>query len=282
MAPIGNLRHRPVRRLTQLYAGLVLYGVSMAMMIRSGLGLDPWDVFHQGLARQTGLSFGTVTIAVGAAVLLLWIPLRQRPGLGTVSNVVVIGLVVDAAVALLPAGLPLAARIGLLLGGIVANGAATGLYLGARLGPGPRDGLMTGYVARRPGRSVRLVRTVIEITVLALGWLLGGTVGIGTVAYALGIGPLAQFFIPRFAVPAEPVQSNRARPAPVGTASGGRALDGTALGGTALDGTALGGTAPVSVPPVSADPPAPESGRGKPVSGGIAPRGSGGDHAELR
>ncbi|MFJ6196396.1 YitT family protein [Micromonospora sp. NPDC092111] len=203
MAAIGNLRHRPARRLGQLYAGLVLYGVSMAMMIRSSLGLDPWDVFHQGLARQTGLSFGTATIAVGAVVLLLWIPLRQRPGLGTVSNVVVVGLVVDATLALLPAGLPLPTRIGLLVGGIVANGAATGLYLGARLGPGPRDGLMTGYVARRPGRSIRLVRTVIEITVLALGWLLGGTVGVGTVAYALAIGPLAQFFIPLFAVPAE-------------------------------------------------------------------------------
>ncbi|WP_239485520.1 membrane protein YczE [Micromonospora humidisoli] len=229
MAPIGNLRHRPGRRLTQLYAGLVLYGVSMAMMIRSGLGLDPWDVFHQGLSRQTGLSFGTVTIAVGAVVLLLWIPLRQRPGLGTVSNVLVIGLVVDATVALLPAGWPLPARIALLLGGIVANGAATGLYLGARLGPGPRDGLMTGYVARRPGRSVRLVRTVIEVTVLALGWLLGGTVGVGTVAYALGIGPLAQFFIPRFALP-DPPATARTTPAngapppvstpPFGAASG--------------------------------------------------------------
>ncbi|MGV9979883.1 membrane protein YczE [Micromonospora wenchangensis] len=220
MAPIGNLRHRPGRRLTQLYAGLVLYGVSMAMMIRSGLGLDPWDVFHQGLSRQTGLSFGTVTIAVGALVLLLWIPLRQRPGLGTVSNVVVIGLVVDATVALLPAGWPLPARIALLLGGIVANGAATGLYLGARLGPGPRDGLMTGYVARRPGRSVRLVRTVIEVTVLALGWLLGGTVGVGTVAYALGIGPLAQFFIPRFALPDPPATTPTPRtgsPAPLPT-----------------------------------------------------------------
>ncbi|MFC4150210.1 YitT family protein [Micromonospora mangrovi] len=204
MAPIGNLRYRPVRRLTQLYAGLVLYGVSMALMIRSELGLDPWDVFHQGLARQTGFSFGTVTIAVGAVVLLLWIPLRQRPGLGTISNVLVIGLVVDATVALLPADSPWSVRIGLLVVGIVANGAATGLYLGARLGPGPRDGLMTGYVARRPGRSVRLVRTVIEVTVLALGWLLGGTVGIGTVAYALAIGPLAQFFIPIFAVAARP------------------------------------------------------------------------------
>ncbi|MEU8297306.1 hypothetical protein AB0C04_08470 [Micromonospora sp. NPDC048909] len=203
MAAIGNLRHRPARRLTQLYLGLGLYGVSMALMIRSGLGLDPWDVFHQGLSRLTGLSFGTVTIAVGALVLLLWIPLRQRPGLGTVSNVVVIGLVVDATLALLPAGGPLWVRIGLLVTGIVANGAATGLYLGARLGPGPRDGLMTGYVARRPGRSIRLVRTVIEVTVLALGWLLGGTVGLGTVAYALSIGPLAQLFIPLFAV-AEP------------------------------------------------------------------------------
>ncbi|WP_431943691.1 YczE/YyaS/YitT family protein [Micromonospora marina] len=204
MAQLGNLRHRPVRRLTQLYAGLVLYGVSMALMIRSELGLDPWDVFHQGLARQTGLSFGTVTIAVGALVLLLWIPLRQRPGLGTVSNVVVIGLVVDATLTVLPPGEGMPARVALLVAGIVANGAATGLYLGAGLGPGPRDGLMTGFVARRPRFSVRLVRTIIEITVLALGWLLGGTVGLGTVAYALTIGPLAQFFIPVFALPARP------------------------------------------------------------------------------
>ena len=203
MAPIGNLRYRPVRRLTQLYAGLVLYGVSMALMIRSGLGLNPWDVFHQGVSRQTHLSIGTVSIIVGASVLLLWIPLRLRPGLGTVSNVVVIGLVVDAALALLPADLPLAARIVLLVAGIVANGAATGLYLGAQLGPGPRDGLMTGFAARRPGRSVRLVRTIVEVTVLSLGWLLGGTVGLGTVGYALAIGPLAQFFIPIFATPAE-------------------------------------------------------------------------------
>ncbi|MEU7759991.1 YczE/YyaS/YitT family protein [Micromonospora aurantiaca (nom. illeg.)] len=204
MAQLGNLRHRPARRLTQLYAGLVLYGVSMALMIRSELGLDPWDVFHQGLARQTGLSFGTVTIAVGALVLLLWIPLRQRPGLGTVSNVVVIGLVVDATLAVLPPGEGMPARVTLLVAGIVANGAATGLYLGAGLGPGPRDGLMTGFVARHPRFSVRLVRTVIEVTVLALGWLLGGTVGLGTVAYALTIGPLAQFFIPVFALPARP------------------------------------------------------------------------------
>lgn len=267
MALLGNLRHRPARRLTQLYAGLVLYGVSMAMMIRSGLGLDPWDVFHQGLARQTGLSFGTVTIAVGALVLLLWIPLRQRPGLGTVSNVVVIGLVVDATMALLPAGLPLPVRAGLLLGGVVANGAATGLYLGARLGPGPRDGLMTGYVARRPGRSVRLVRTVIEVTVLALGWLLGGTVGVGTVGYALGIGPLTQFFIPRFAVPPAPVPTDPPRAAPGA---------GTPVPAAPTDPAPRVGT------PGAEPPHAPGAGRPGPVSGATALRGVGGDHAELR
>lgn len=204
MNQIGNLSYRPARRLTQLYAGLTLYGVSMALLIRSGLGLDPWDVFHQGLAGHTGLSFGTVTIAVGTLVLLLWIPLRQRPGLGTVSNVVVVGLVVDATLALLPADLPLATRTALLVGGIVANGMATGLYLGTRLGPGPRDGLMTGFVARRPRFSIRLVRTTIEVVVLGLGWLLGGTVGPGTVAYALTIGPLTQFVLPRVTIPLPP------------------------------------------------------------------------------
>lgn len=204
MTQIGNLSYRPARRLTQLYAGLALYGVSMALLIRSGLGLDPWDVFHQGLAGHTGLSFGTVTIAVGTLVLLLWIPLRQRPGLGTVSNVVVVGLVVDATLALLPTDLPLATRTALLVGGIVANGTATGLYLGARLGPGPRDGLMTGFVARRPQFSIRLVRTTIEVAVLGLGWLLGGTVGPGTVAYALTIGPLTQFVLSRVTVPLPP------------------------------------------------------------------------------
>lgn len=209
MRQIGNLSYRPARRLTQLYAGLGLYGVSMALLIRSGLGLDPWDVFHQGIAGHTGLSFGTVTIAVGALVLLLWIPLRQRPGLGTVSNVVVVGLVVDATLALLPADLPLATRTALLVGGIVANGTASGLYLGTRLGPGPRDGLMTGFVARRPRFSIRLVRTTIEVAVLGLGWLLGGAVGPGTVAYALTIGPLTQFVLPRVTVPPPP------NPAPV-------------------------------------------------------------------
>ncbi|GLY20566.1 hypothetical protein [Micromonospora sp. NBRC 101691] len=196
MASTGNLRDRLPRRLVQLYGGLALYGVSMAFMIESSLGLDPWNVLHQGVALRTGLSFGTVTILAGVLVLLLWVPLRQRPGLGTVSNVLVVGLVIDASLALLPDVRPLAARGALLVAGVLLNGLATALYLGARFGPGPRDGLMTGYVARHPGRSVRLVRTVIEVTVLALGWLLGGTVGVGTVAYALGIGPLTQAFLP--------------------------------------------------------------------------------------
>jgi uncharacterized membrane protein YczE len=189
-----------IRRLVQLYAGLVLYGTSMALQIRAALGLDPWDVFHQGLAEHLGLSFGTVTMIVGAAVLLFWIPLRQLPGLGTVSNVLVIGLSVNEALSLLPAlhGLPL--RIAVLAGSIVLNGIAGGLYIGARFGPGPRDGLMTG-LHRRTGRSVRLVRTGIELTVLAVGWLMGGSVGLGTLAYALAIGPLVQFFLPLFTVP---------------------------------------------------------------------------------
>lgn len=188
------------RRLLQLYLGLVLYGVSMALMIESNLGLDPWDVFHQGVADRSGLSIGVVTIIVGALVLLAWIPLRQRPGVGTVSNVVVIGLAVDAALAALPAPDPLPVRIAFLVAGVALNGVATAAYIGARLGPGPRDGLMTGLV-RRTGRSVRLVRTSIEVTVLAVGWLLGGTVGVGTVVYALAIGPLVHVLLPRLEVP---------------------------------------------------------------------------------
>jgi uncharacterized membrane protein YczE len=189
----------PGRRLPQLVGGLVLYGVSMAMQVRSGLGLNPWDVLHDGLAEQTPLSFGVVTAVTGAVVLLLWIPLRQRPGLGTVANVVVIAVVVDLALALIEAPTGLPARIALLVAGVVLNGVATAAYVGARLGPGPRDGLMTGLAART-GWSLRLVRTGIEAAVLAAGWLLGGTVGIGTVLYALAIGPLAQAFLPFFAV----------------------------------------------------------------------------------
>jgi uncharacterized membrane protein YczE len=191
--------YRPVRRLAQLYAGLVLYGASMALQIRAGLGLDPWDVLHQGIADRTGLSFGTVVIVVGALVLLAWIPLRQRPGFGTVSNVIVIGLAVDAALARLPDAGSLPVAVAMLSAGVGLNGLAGAAYIGASLGPGPRDGLMTGLV-RRTGRSVRLVRTTIELTVLAAGAALGGTVGIGTVVYALGIGPIVHALLPRLTV----------------------------------------------------------------------------------
>lgn len=193
------------RRLVQLYVGLLLYGLAGALQVRSELGLDPWDVFHQGLANHVGLAIGTLVIIVGAAVLLLWIPLRQWPGPGTISNVVLIGLSMNWSLSLLPTGGPLAARISEMLGGILLCGVATGMYIGASFGPGPRDGLMTG-LARRTGRSIRLVRTGIEVTVLAAGWLLGGTVGVGTVAFALAIGPLAQIFLPVFAVAAAPAK----------------------------------------------------------------------------
>jgi uncharacterized membrane protein YczE len=207
------LRHRLVRRLVQLQLGLVLYGTSMALLVEARLGLDPWDVFHQGIARRAGLHLGWVVIAVGAVVLLLWIPLRQWPGIGTVSNVVVIGLAVDAALALLPTPHVLAVRLAFMVGGILGNGVATGLYIGARLGPGPRDGLMTGYAAR--GHSIRVVRTVIEVTVLVVGWLLGGTVGWATLIYAVTIGPLAHVFIPLFSVrPVPPVPPLGPEPAP--------------------------------------------------------------------
>ncbi|MGW1028341.1 membrane protein YczE [Streptomyces sp. NPDC002577] len=184
----------------QLYVGLTLYGVSSALLVESGLGLEPWGVLHQGLAELTGLTIGVVSIIVGATVLLLWIPLRQRPGLGTVSNVFVIGIAMDGTLALVPGVHSLAVRIPLLVGGIALNGVATGLYIAAKFGPGPRDGLMTG-LHRRTGRSIRLVRTALEVAVVVTGFVLGGTVGVGTVLYALAIGPLAQVFLRVFAVP---------------------------------------------------------------------------------
>ena len=190
------------RRLVQLFAGLALYGFSMALMTEATLGLNPWDVFHQGVAERAGWTFGTVTIVVGALVLLLWIPLRQRPGIGTVSNVIVIGIAVDASLWLVPTPSSLAVRIVFLTVGVVLNGVAGGAYIGANLGPGPRDGLMTGLVART-GRSVGLIRTGLELAVLGVGWLLGGTLGIGTLAYALAIGPLVQIFLPLMTVPAD-------------------------------------------------------------------------------
>ncbi|MBL7256614.1 YczE/YyaS/YitT family protein [Paractinoplanes lichenicola] len=196
MEPSGNGDRRLTRRIVQLFAGLVLYGVSMAFMVESALGLNPWDVFHQGLSEVTGISFGWVVILLGIPILLLWIPLRQKPGFGTLANLVVVGFAVDGALAVLPAGGTIPARIGYLVCGILLNGLATGLYIGSRFGPGPRDGLMTGIVGRFPRLSIRLVRTTIELVVLGVGFLLGGTVGIGTLAYALAIGPLVHVFLP--------------------------------------------------------------------------------------
>ncbi|MEV0279710.1 hypothetical protein AB0I22_25415 [Streptomyces sp. NPDC050610] len=185
------------RRLVRLYAGLALYGASSGLQLRAGLGLAPWDVLNQGVARHTGISIGTASIAIGALVLLAWVPLRQRPGLGTVSNVLLVGLSMDATLSLVPQPHSLWLRIPLLAFAIALSGAATGLYISARFGTGPRDGLMTG-LHQRTGRSIRLVRTAIEVAVLVTGFALGGSAGAGTVLYALGIGPLAQFFLRRF------------------------------------------------------------------------------------
>lgn len=190
-------------RLVRLYVGLVAFGLSSALMVRANLGLGPWDVLHQGVARHLHVQLGWVTIAVSALVMLAWIPLRQRPGVGTVSNLVVVGLAVNVSLDLLPAEHALVVQILLLLGGIVLNAGATALYIGAALGPGPRDGLMTGLAAR--GHSIRVARTAVEVIVLALGIVLGGSYGIGTVLYALGIGPLVQQLMPLLSVrrPAE-------------------------------------------------------------------------------
>lgn len=212
LGPLAQLgAGRLGRRLPQLLLGLVLYGVSMALLVRGAFGVMPWDVLHQGLAGHVPLTFGQIVIVTSVAVLLLWIPLRQPPGLGTILNAVVIGLVVDPVLTWLsePAGtLP---RLALMAAGLVLNALATAMYIGAQLGPGPRDGLMTG-LARRSGRSLRLVRTAIEVVVVAAGWLLGGVLGVATLAYAVLIGPLTQLFLPLVTVRLEP-------PAPRGLAT---------------------------------------------------------------
>lgn len=196
-------------RLVQLNIGLFLYGFTMAMLVESTLGLDPWDVFHEGVAEHVGLTFGQVVIATGAVVLLLWIPLRQRPGVGTVFNVLVIGLAADFGLAVIAQPDVLWLRILLLVGGVIGNGFAGALYIGAALGAGPRDGLWLGLV-RRTGHSVRFWRTTVEVTVLAIGFALGGTVGIGTLLYALTIGPIVQFFLPHL----RPFAEEPGRPVP--------------------------------------------------------------------
>lgn len=184
------------RRVLLLLAGLALYGISLSLLVQAGLGVSPWDVFHQGVSRQIDVPLGSVLIATSFTVLLFWIPLQVRPGVGTIANAVVVGLVVDLALRVLPVPDPIAARFAFLVLGVVLNGVATGMYIGAGLGPGPRDGLMTGIATR--GHSIRVVRTSIEVAVLLVGVALGGTVGVGTFVYALAIGPLAHVFLPVF------------------------------------------------------------------------------------
>lgn len=186
---------RRARRWTQLTLGLALFGLSIAMMVRAKLGLPPWDVLHQGVASRTPLSFGTVVVAFSLLVMLGWIPLRQRPGPGTLANAIAVGLVADGGLWLIPEVNHIAPRIALMIGGIALCGWATGLYVGAGLGPGPRDGLMTGLAAR--GIPIGAARLVIELSALGIGWALGGTIGLGTVAFAVLVGPVVHWSLPR-------------------------------------------------------------------------------------
>jgi uncharacterized membrane protein YczE len=212
MNPIEQLRAgRLVHRVTQLFVGLVLFGVSMALLLRAQLGLEPWGVLQYGLIQHIPMSYGLMSIVVSFVVLLLWIPLRQWPGLGTLMNAVVIGIAIDATLAVVPDVQGLGWRVLVMLVAIVGNGIAGAMYIGSQLGPGPRDGLMTG-LARRTGRSIRLVRTALEVTVVVLGFLLGGVVGIGTVLYALLIGPVVQLFLPMLTVRVERPARRGVRP----------------------------------------------------------------------
>jgi uncharacterized membrane protein YczE len=200
LGPVAQLRAgRLPRRLSQLALGLVMYGATLAMMIRSTLGNASWDVLHQGMALHLPITIGTAVIVMSLAVLLLWIPLRELPGLGTIANSFVVGIVADLTLAVLPAPDDLWIRVLLMVGGVLGNAVATALYIGSQFGPGPRDGLMTG-LHRRTGLSIGVVRTALEVTVVAIGWLLGGVLGIGTVLYTLSIGPLVQLLLPLFIV----------------------------------------------------------------------------------
>jgi uncharacterized membrane protein YczE len=219
LGPIEQLRAgRLVRRLVQLAVGLGLYGVTLAMMIRATLGNAPWDVLHQGLSFHLPISIGTAVILMSLVVLLFWIPLRELPGLGTIANSFAVGLAADLTLGLLSAPGSLWARGLLMVGGVVLNAVATALYIGSQFGPGPRDGLMTG-LHRRTGVSLRLVRTGLEVTVVAIGWLLGGVVGIGTVLYAVAIGPLVQILLPWFIVELAPPDPLPGCPSVSGTAA---------------------------------------------------------------
>ncbi|WP_436326380.1 YczE/YyaS/YitT family protein [Brevibacterium sp. FAM 27836] len=206
VGPIEQLRGgRLWRRIPQLLIGLYLFGASMAMMVNAGLGMMPWDVLNAGILRHVPVTFGTVVTLLSFVVLLIWIPLRQQPGIGTVLNALLIGPALDLTRLFLPEPDHLGWQIPLMLAGVALNGLASAMYIGSQFGPGPRDGLMTG-LARVTGRSIRLVRTLIEVTVVAIGWPLGGVVGIGTVLYAVGIGPITQALLPTFTVELRPRQ----------------------------------------------------------------------------
>ncbi len=206
LGPIAQLRAgRLLRRLLQLYVGLVLYGASLAWMVRADLGLAPWDVLHSGLIRHVPITLGQAVVLMSFVVLVLWIPLRETPGIGTISNAVVVGLSADATLWLMDRPDSLALRIALMVGGVLLCGFATALYIGAQLGRGPRDGLMTG-LHRRTGVSLRLVRTALEVGVVLIGLVLGGVLGLGTVLFALGIGPVTQALLPLLVVRLEPAR----------------------------------------------------------------------------
>lgn len=194
----GSLRDRPVQRSVRLLAGLLVFGASLALLIKAGLGLDPWDVFAQGVSGRTGLSIGTVTIVTSLLLLLAWIPLRQRLGIGTLANALVVGLVIDAGLAVLPDPPGLAGQIAYLVVAVLGSGVGSGLYIGAGWGPGARDGIMTGLAAR--GIPIPLARGAIELSALLIGWLLGGSVGIGTIVFALAIGPVVGLLLPRLTI----------------------------------------------------------------------------------
>lgn len=214
LGPIAQLRAgRLARRLPQLYIGLTLYGVSLAMMVRGALGLAPWDVLHSGFVRHVPMTLGQAVVLFSFVVLVLWIPLREMPGLGTISNAIVVGLAADATLGVLEAPDAWWARIALMIGGVALCGMAGALYIGAQFGRGPRDGLMTG-LARRTGLSLRLVRTGLEVGVVVIGLLLGGVLGLGTVVYALGIGPLTQVMLPWVTVDLGPASLSRRSPRP--------------------------------------------------------------------
>ncbi|HRD62149.1 MAG TPA: hypothetical protein PLZ93_18115 [Nocardioides sp.] len=205
LGPIAQLRAgRLGRRLPQLYAGLVLYGFSIALMVRGHLGVAPWDVLHSGLVRHLPITLGEALVIVSFLVLLLWIPLREIPGIGTISNAIVIGVSADTFLGLFAQPDALWLRGVLTVVGVVSCALATAMYIGAQLGRGPRDGLMTGF-ARRTGLSLRLVRTLLEITVVVIGVLLGGVAGLGTILFALAIGPLTQAMLPTWIVDLSPV-----------------------------------------------------------------------------